>query len=150
MQLTSGPLSPATFIWLSAAAALLALGVLLLATESVTPGLLATDVGPWGASLVILGAIVGAYGFWRYWPHVGPRTGLKLSGLLIALGLILLVLAPYAEPFLVHIVAVAALLAGLRGATFYVGGLLRHARAYCAITNPVVNSYKRLDRKSVV
>jgi glutamine synthetase len=31
--------------------------------------------------------------------------------------------------------------AQLRG---YVGGLLRHARAYCAITNPVVNSYKRL------
>ncbi|HEX6068466.1 MAG TPA: glutamine synthetase family protein [Longimicrobiaceae bacterium] len=26
----------------------------------------------------------------------------------------------------------------------FVGGLLRHARAYCAITNPLVNSYKRL------
>jgi glutamine synthetase len=26
----------------------------------------------------------------------------------------------------------------------YVGGLLRHARGYCAVTNPVVNSYKRL------
>jgi glutamine synthetase len=26
----------------------------------------------------------------------------------------------------------------------YVGGLLRHARAYCAVTNPQVNSYKRL------
>ncbi len=26
----------------------------------------------------------------------------------------------------------------------YVGGLLRHARGYCAITNPLVNSYKRL------
>ncbi|MGE0592044.1 MAG: type I glutamate--ammonia ligase [Vicinamibacterales bacterium] len=26
----------------------------------------------------------------------------------------------------------------------YVGGLLRHARAFCAITNPLVNSYKRL------
>lgn len=26
----------------------------------------------------------------------------------------------------------------------YVGGLLQHARAYCAVTNPVVNSYKRL------
>jgi glutamine synthetase len=26
----------------------------------------------------------------------------------------------------------------------YVGGLLRHARAYCAVTNPLVNSYKRL------
>jgi glutamine synthetase len=27
---------------------------------------------------------------------------------------------------------------------WYVGGLLKHARAYCAITNPLVNSYKRL------
>ena len=26
----------------------------------------------------------------------------------------------------------------------YIGGLLRHARSYCAITNPLVNSYKRL------
>src|SRR5690606_22112710 len=26
----------------------------------------------------------------------------------------------------------------------YVGGLLHHARAYCAVTNPLVNSYKRL------
>ncbi len=29
-------------------------------------------------------------------------------------------------------------------ALFYVGGLLKHARAYAAITNPLVNSYKRL------
>ena len=27
---------------------------------------------------------------------------------------------------------------------FYVGGLLLHARGYCAVTNPAVNSYKRL------
>jgi len=27
---------------------------------------------------------------------------------------------------------------------YYIGGLLRHARAFCAITNPLVNSYKRL------
>ena len=27
---------------------------------------------------------------------------------------------------------------------WYVGGLLRHARAFCAVTNPLVNSYKRL------
>jgi glutamine synthetase len=27
---------------------------------------------------------------------------------------------------------------------YYVGGLLRHAKAFCAITNPLVNSYKRL------
>jgi len=27
---------------------------------------------------------------------------------------------------------------------WYVGGLLAHARGYCAITNPLVNSYKRL------
>jgi glutamine synthetase len=26
----------------------------------------------------------------------------------------------------------------------YVGGLLTHARAFCAVTNPLVNSYKRL------
>ena len=29
-------------------------------------------------------------------------------------------------------------------ALHYVGGLLRHARGMCAITNPLVNSYKRL------
>jgi glutamine synthetase len=29
-------------------------------------------------------------------------------------------------------------------ALHYIGGLLRHARACCAITNPLVNSYKRL------
>lgn len=27
---------------------------------------------------------------------------------------------------------------------FWLGGLLRHARGYCAVTNPLVNSYKRL------
>jgi glutamine synthetase len=27
---------------------------------------------------------------------------------------------------------------------YYIGGLLKHARGYCAITNPLVNSYKRL------
>ena len=27
---------------------------------------------------------------------------------------------------------------------WYIGGLLRHARSYCAVTNPLVNSYKRL------
>jgi glutamine synthetase len=27
---------------------------------------------------------------------------------------------------------------------WYIGGLLRHARGYCALTNPLVNSYKRL------
>ncbi|BAH37244.1 MAG TPA: type I glutamate--ammonia ligase [Gemmatimonas aurantiaca] len=29
-------------------------------------------------------------------------------------------------------------------ALHYIGGLLRHARAMCAVTNPIVNSYKRL------
>ena len=29
-------------------------------------------------------------------------------------------------------------------ALYYIGGLLRHARGTCAITNPLVNSYKRL------
>ena len=27
---------------------------------------------------------------------------------------------------------------------WYIGGMLRHARSFCAITNPLVNSYKRL------
>ena len=31
-----------------------------------------------------------------------------------------------------------------RTALHYIGGLLQHARAMCAITNPLVNSYKRL------
>jgi glutamine synthetase len=31
-----------------------------------------------------------------------------------------------------------------RVALHYIGGLLKHARGYCAITNPLVNSYKRL------
>jgi glutamine synthetase len=31
-----------------------------------------------------------------------------------------------------------------RTALHYIGGLLRHARGFCAITNPLVNSYKRL------
>lgn len=31
-----------------------------------------------------------------------------------------------------------------RTALHYVGGLLRHARGMCAVTNPLVNSYKRL------
>ncbi len=31
-----------------------------------------------------------------------------------------------------------------RTALHYLGGLLRHARAMCAVTNPLVNSYKRL------
>lgn len=31
-----------------------------------------------------------------------------------------------------------------REAYFYLGGLLKHARAFTAITNPIVNSYKRL------
>jgi glutamine synthetase len=29
-------------------------------------------------------------------------------------------------------------------ALYYIGGILRHARGFCAITNPLVNSYKRL------
>ncbi len=29
-------------------------------------------------------------------------------------------------------------------ALHYIGGLLKHARGYCAVTNPLVNSYKRL------
>ena len=29
-------------------------------------------------------------------------------------------------------------------ALHYIGGLLRHARGMCAVTNPLVNSYKRL------
>ena len=36
-------------------------------------------------------------------------------------------------------------------ALYFIGGLLKYARAYTAICNPLVNSYKRLvDRKSVV
>ena len=31
-----------------------------------------------------------------------------------------------------------------RTALHYIGGLLRHARSFCAVTNPTVNSYKRL------
>src|SRR6266699_461421 len=31
----------------------------------------------------------------------------------------------------------------------YIGGLLRHARGYCAITNPLVNSYKRLVQEKI-
>src|SRR5262249_41052978 len=27
---------------------------------------------------------------------------------------------------------------------YYIGGILRHAKGFCAITNPLVNSYKRL------
>jgi len=29
----------------------------------------------------------------------------------------------------------------------YIGGLLKHARGFCAVTNPLVNSYKRLVRQ---
>jgi glutamine synthetase len=29
-------------------------------------------------------------------------------------------------------------------ALYYIGGLLRHAPSFCAITNPIINSYKRL------
>src|SRR2546428_1422976 len=29
-------------------------------------------------------------------------------------------------------------------ALHYIAGLLRHARGFCAVTNPLVNSYKRL------
>ena len=31
-----------------------------------------------------------------------------------------------------------------RVALWYIGGLLKHARGFCAVTNPLVNSYKRL------
>ena len=31
-----------------------------------------------------------------------------------------------------------------RTCLYYIGGLLRHAKGFCAITNPLVNSYKRL------
>ncbi|MCC6318245.1 MAG: type I glutamate--ammonia ligase [Gemmatimonadaceae bacterium] len=31
-----------------------------------------------------------------------------------------------------------------RVALHYIGGILRHARGFCAVTNPLVNSYKRL------
>jgi len=31
-----------------------------------------------------------------------------------------------------------------RACLYYIGGILRHAREFCAITNPLVNSYKRL------
>src|SRR3989449_3862760 len=44
-------------------------------------------------------------------------------------------LFPYTTLFRSHLSQVAR---------WYVGGLLHHARGYCAVTNPLVNSYKRL------
>src|SRR2546426_520380 len=32
---------------------------------------------------------------------------------------------------------------------WYIGGLLRHARGYCAVTHPLVNSYKRLGARDL-
>lgn len=128
MNSRSAGLSQEAIVCLIAAAALLALGALLLTIESGIRSSFGTDVGPWGAKLVILGAIVNTYGFWRCWPHLEPRAGLKLSGLLIALGLILFLPISYPEPVLVKVVAVAALLPGLRGAALYFGDVLPYPR----------------------
>jgi uncharacterized membrane protein len=128
MQSRSRRLSQATIVCLGAAAVPLTLGVLLLTIDSVFQRSLGTDLGPWGANLVVLGAIVGAYGLWISWPHLEASTGLKLSGFLIALGVVLFLLPLYAEPVLIRVVAIAVLLPGLRGAAFYLGGVLPRPR----------------------
>lgn len=104
--------------------ALLGLGSILLAGEGSTR----VDVGPWGANFVLLGTIISASGFWLFWQHMAARTGIKVAGSLVALGAILLIVSFYVEPLLTRLVAVAALVSGVRGGAYHIGGFLPQLR----------------------
>jgi hypothetical protein len=108
--------------------ALLVIGWLLLASEASISAGWSIDIGPWGANLVVLGVIVGACGFWLSWKHIAPHKGIKIAGLLIALGVILLVASFYGEPVLVRIMALGALLSGIRGGAYHVAGFVPRIR----------------------
>lgn len=123
-------LSQSTVVCLTAALSLLVVGALLLTMESWIQGFLGVNAAPWGASFVVLGAIVGLYGFWSYWPYLEPRAGLRIAGALMAFGLALLLLAIYtdSESVLLCVVAFAALLSSLQGAMNYLGGFFPNLR----------------------
>lgn len=108
--------------------ALLAAGSLLLATEGALTADDGLDLGLWGANFVVLGTIISACGFWILQPLLAVNVGFKASGLLVAFGIACLTLSAYSEPFLARAVAAAALVSGIRGASYHLGGLFPRLR----------------------
>jgi len=104
--------------------ALLAVGSLLLTAEEVLMTSSGANLGPWGANFVVLGTITSAYGFWILQPLLNVTVGVKVAGLLVAFGITCLILSVYSEPFLARAVAAAALISGIRGMSYHIGGLL--------------------------